>query len=112
MTERDIAELWTKMARIFGHRWTSGFGEADDGTWLAALRGLTPEQLVVGVHACIHGDFDWPPGLPEFRRLCLRRPVGVVRNQQPSQIESREQVERRRQIAKAHLERARDILGS
>ena len=59
------------MSRIYGHRWTSGFGEADDGTWLTGLRDLLPEELAAGLRACIKREDDWPPPLPEFRRLCL-----------------------------------------
>lgn len=59
------------MSRIYGHRWTSGFTEADDGTWLTGLRDLLPEELAAGLRACIHREDDWPPTLPEFRRLCL-----------------------------------------
>ena len=66
-----MAQLWEKLSRIYGHRWTSGFGEADDGTWLTGLRDLLPEELAAGLRACIRREDDWPPTLPEFRRLCL-----------------------------------------
>lgn len=62
------------MARIYGHRWTSSYHDSDDGTWLAGLRDLIPEELAHGLRACIHRAEEWPPTLPEFRRLCLGAP--------------------------------------
>ena len=59
------------MAKIYGHKWTSSFGEADDGTWLQGLQGLHPPQLAVGLRRCLDREDPWPPNLPEFRRLCL-----------------------------------------
>lgn len=57
---------------MYGHRWTSQFGEADDGTWLAGLRNLTPEQIGHGLSRTIEECIEWPPTLPHFRDLCLR----------------------------------------
>ena len=74
LTPRHMQELWTRMVRIYGLRWTSGFGESDDGTWLTGLHGLMPEELANGVRACIDRPSGWPPLLPEFRALCLGIP--------------------------------------
>ena len=70
LTERHIADLWRRMARIYGHRWTSAFGAKDDSTWLRGLRGVTPEQLGVGLAVCVRRADPWPPTLPEFLVLC------------------------------------------
>ena len=74
LTEDHIEELWLRMARIYGHKWVSGFGESDDGTWLTGLKELTPQQLADGLHRCIEGGEEWPPSLPQFRSLCLGLP--------------------------------------
>lgn len=72
LTAKHIASLWLKMARIYGHRWTSGFGEADDGTWLTGLRGLAPDDIAAGYQRMIESSqYAWPPSLPEFRSLCF-----------------------------------------
>ena len=66
-----MADLWRRMTRIYGHRWTSSYGETDDGTWHKALRGLTPAQVGRGLSRCAtHRPDGWPPTLPEFRALC------------------------------------------
>ncbi|WP_231365774.1 MULTISPECIES: hypothetical protein [unclassified Thioalkalivibrio] len=57
----------------FGHRWTSQYGEADDGTWLHRLRDLTPQQVAAGIEATETSGEDWPPTLPAFRARCLGR---------------------------------------
>lgn len=66
------------MAEIFGHRWTSAFGDdavAGAGeTWAKALGDLTPHQLAAGIEACAVASDPWPPTLPEFRALCLGIP--------------------------------------
>ena len=71
LTERHIADLWRRMTRIYGHRWTSAFGAKDDSTWLRGLHGLTPAQVGHGLSRCAtHREGGWPPTLPEFRALC------------------------------------------
>ena len=77
--------LWVRMAEIYGHRWTSAYGErADDGgagdTWAKGLAGITPAQLGEGLKACIASADPWPPTLPEFRARCLGiPPIAQVR---------------------------------
>lgn len=71
--------LWVRMAEIYGHRWTSAYGEtADDAgageTWAKGLAGITPEQLADGLKACVASADPWPPTLPEFRARCLGIP--------------------------------------
>ena len=71
LTERHMADLWRRMSRIYGHRWTSAFGAKDDSTWLRGLRDMTPAQVGHGLSRCAtHRADGWPPTLPEFRALC------------------------------------------
>ena len=62
--------LWSKMTRIYGHKWAS-IAENDDGTWLAGLRGITPDQIAAALGKLVMMAKEWPPTLPEFRKLCL-----------------------------------------
>lgn len=66
------------MAEIYGHRWTSAFGEdAATGagqTWAHGLTGLTAAQIGDGIERMLIEADDWPPTLPQFRRLCLGVP--------------------------------------
>lgn len=76
MCDREtIRILWEKLAAIYGHKWVSSFGEADDGTWLRVLTGLAREQIAVGLRSCLDRIDPWPPGAAEFRRLCLPEKV-------------------------------------
>lgn len=75
MTRDDIDELWRSMAMIYGHRWTSGFGDSDDGTWFTALKRLPPEALRHGITQCFAKRFSWPPSLVEFIDLCCDVPT-------------------------------------
>ncbi len=68
--ERVMDKLWMRMAKIYGHRWTASFGDSDDGTWAKGLRGLTGEQIALGLSRCVERGEAWPPTLPEFRALC------------------------------------------
>ena len=70
------------MTSIYGHRWTSQYGDCDaDNTWAFGLLGLSPEQFSAGLHLCVAmsadrvrtGDEDWPPTLGEFRAYCETR---------------------------------------
>lgn len=71
LTDRHIAKLWERMAMIYGHRWTSSYGDKDDGTWLAGLADVAPEQIGAGLEKCRTNGQPWPPTLPEFRAMCL-----------------------------------------
>lgn len=59
------------MIMFFGYKWLNNYGEADNGIWLAGLRDLKPEQILRGIQACRDGGKEWPPTLPEFRKMCL-----------------------------------------
>lgn len=70
--------LWVRLSEIYGHRWTSGYGENPNGaaaeTWGKGLAGLTGQQLADGLAACIACADPWPPTLPQFRMMCLGIP--------------------------------------
>lgn len=61
------------MAEIYGHRWTSNFGDSHNArvTWQKGLADRTPGQIAEGLRACLDRPDSWPPTLPEFRALCL-----------------------------------------
>ncbi len=71
LTERHIDLLWERMAKIYGHKWVSSYGETDDGSWLSGLHDVTPAQVSVGLEHCRTSAEPWPPSLPEFRAMCL-----------------------------------------
>lgn len=77
VTAKDIDEVYRRMTRLYGHRFTSNFGETDDGTWLMALSGLKRSDLSRGLTALLKTDDDWPPSVPRFRQMCM----GEVENQ-------------------------------
>ncbi|UVL22409.1 hypothetical protein [Pseudomonas donghuensis] len=62
---------------MYGHRWTSSFGESADQehSWAKILGGLTGQQLANGLGA-VSADpqYDWPPPANVFRQLCLQVP--------------------------------------
>lgn len=71
--------LWLRMAEIYGHRWTSAYGDNPDQgaaqTWAKGLEHLTPAQLAHGLTTAIASADGWPPTLPEFRSMCLGIPT-------------------------------------
>ena len=73
-----LRTLWLRMGEIYGHRWTSAYGESADtgagGTWSKGLAGLSPSQLAAGLSASIASADAWPPTLPEFRARCIGIP--------------------------------------
>lgn len=72
-----MARLWTRMAGIYGHKWTSAYGETPDQGWELALRGITPNQIATGITKCIIGGEAWPPSAPEFRAMCESVQIGT-----------------------------------
>jgi len=69
LTEDDIGNLWERMAKVYGHKWTGTFGDCDDGTWLAGLSDLTPSDMARGITEMFKQNLPWPPNLMEFRAM-------------------------------------------
>lgn len=75
----SLAEyLWLHMAGLYGHRWTSAYGEDPHRTagreWALVLQDLSRQQIDTGLEACrVSGD-DWPPSAPAFRARCFGIP--------------------------------------
>lgn len=74
-----MSNLWERMGYIYGHKFTSVYGEvAFDGnelteaarTWAAGLRELTGDDIAKGLRECIACGESWPPTLPEFVKMC------------------------------------------
>lgn len=86
LPENLIRRLWERMTEIYGHRWTSAYGEdAGKGagvTWAKGLAGLSVEQIATGVDAAVSSTEGWPPTLPEFRAMCFNIPsLAYVRSE-------------------------------
>ncbi|MCR7869187.1 hypothetical protein NS942_08085, partial [Pseudomonas aeruginosa] len=75
LPDRLLERLWVKMTEMYGHRWTSSFGDNPnpDGAWATVLQGLTGQQLAHGLNMLtfMGSRFDWPLAAPTFRELCL-----------------------------------------
>ena len=70
-SSRLMAKLWELMTSMYGHKWTSVHGLADDdGMWGKALAGLDGKQIAKGMQACLEQKLTWPPSAPEFRGMC------------------------------------------
>lgn len=65
---------------MYGHKWTSGYGDCDDGTWLAGLQGITLEQIGEGITKCRDSKEEWPPTLNQFRNYCRNEQIGLTHN--------------------------------
>ena len=94
------------MTEIYGHKWVSNYGDADhSGTWAKGLADLTTENLKEGFKACMRDGREWPPSLPEFRKLCKpkRENAGMYRippsRQLPKKLSDDERQKRSGEIA-------------
>ena len=80
----SLAEyVWLHLACIYGHRFTSAFGDDPSGpagrAWARTLGGMTREQIDTGIRACRDAPGDDWPSLQAFRDRCLGVPsVGRV----------------------------------
>ena len=74
MNER-ITGLFIWMAAVYGRTWTGQYAgetaKVASAAWGDGLFDLTDEHLEAGKRATLKRYGDWPPSLPEFRRLCL-----------------------------------------
>lgn len=79
ITKRDVSELWVNMAQAFGLRFTSSFGEQDNGVWYEILRSLTRLELAQGFKSMLKSYKPnererkevWPPNAKEFYLFCI-----------------------------------------
>lgn len=78
-SEQIMRRLWLRMTEIYGHKWTSAYGEdAGSGagvTWAKGLAGLGPQDIADGVEAALISSDEWPPTLPKFRAMCFGIPT-------------------------------------
>jgi hypothetical protein len=83
LTDEVMAALWKTLGDMYGTKWREAFGSffTQTGeisrtvvTWSEALYEVTPERLRRGLNACLERDSPWPPTLPEFMKLCERKP--------------------------------------
>jgi len=63
------------MTTIYGNRWTSQYGDKDDGTWQWGLSGVEWRAAAQALGRLVKRGDGWPPSLPEFRMMC-RYPGG------------------------------------
>lgn len=78
--------LWLHMGGLYGHRWTSAFGENPRSVggkeWAITLAGFTQAQIDAGLATCRASGEDWPPSAPAFKAACLGIPtLAAVRAQ-------------------------------
>ena len=70
--------LWLRMTAMYGHRWTSSFGDDPRGfagrEWSSELLKFTRRQIDDAIQSCKAGSDGWPPSLPSFKLLCLGIP--------------------------------------
>jgi hypothetical protein len=87
-----LRRLWARMASIYGHKWTSAYGEACEDatglltipgdTWARGLTGISEQQIASGLNVALLSAEGWPPSLPEFRAMCFGVPsLGQVRHE-------------------------------
>jgi hypothetical protein len=79
-----LRRLWARMSAIYGHKWTSAYGEACEDvtgaltipgdTWARGLAGVAEAKIGSGLNAALMSADGWPPSLPAFRALCFGIP--------------------------------------
>lgn len=79
-SDKVMTKIWVRMLAIYGHKWASHLGAAVDAdgrlsesahTWQQGLVGVSLENLKTAFDALVLKNQEWPPSLPEFRKLCL-----------------------------------------
>lgn len=72
LTPQDTIRLIAKMRALYGRKFDQQWQGVDPQmlaeTFADGLHGLTGQELACGVNALMR--HDWPPTVPEFRRMC------------------------------------------
>lgn len=70
---RRMQDFWQRMCRRFGAaRWIGQYGEADDGTWDAALEPFSDQVLANAIDRIVLAAGQFLPDLRDFVAVCLR----------------------------------------
>ncbi len=69
--EALVKNLWPLMTSMYGHKFSSQFGEHPEETWESCLKGITGRQMADGLNNCLDAYPEWPPGAAQFRAMCL-----------------------------------------
>lgn len=59
------------MTNLYGHKFTSVFGETPHEDWVTVFVGVTGRQIADGLNQCLENYPEWPPGAAQLRALCL-----------------------------------------
>jgi len=70
---RTVLAFWTRMAEMYGHKWTSQQGDKPTALWSKAISGLSADELREGIRGCLANGHSWPPSLPEFMAMAKPR---------------------------------------
>jgi len=76
--------LWRRMTEIYGHKFTSNFGDQPNESWSRCLSDVSPMKIGAGLNELLTRADPWPPTAIEFRQLCLGM-LDDVANQQRRQ---------------------------
>lgn len=70
--------VWLHMAGIFGHAFTSAYGDNSrshaGAEWATALSGFSRAQIDRGINACRNSGAEFPPSATRFKAMCLGIP--------------------------------------
>ena len=66
-----MVRLWLRMVEIYGHKWTSSYGETPNESWIRCLADVEPAQIAKGLNALLARGDEWPPTAVGFRNLCI-----------------------------------------
>lgn len=105
--QSHIDRLWLHLGATFGHKWVSSYGAEPSETWLSGLVDMTPDELRTGLVACMTWEPEWPPTLPQFRKLC--RPIQQAAHEAYQRLpEPEDRREARKASGLAHLASLRE----
>ena len=80
LADSVITLIWRQMTAIYGHKWFSLLGAADDGkgnltfsakTWQKYLAGISVDQVRAAFKEIESSLSEWPPSVLEFKAMCL-----------------------------------------
>jgi hypothetical protein len=78
LTVQDTTRLIGKMRALYGRKFDQQWAGVDPQmlaeTFAEGLQGLTGQELACGMNALMR--HDWPPTVPEFRRMC--QPIDLL----------------------------------
>jgi hypothetical protein len=113
-SKKVMERLWLVMLELYGHRWESSYGSEPTEMWARSLRGISPQQIAMGLESLHDIGEAWPPSAIEFAKMCRgNKEIGTACHKPFAfaALESDEMKQKKKEAAAVGLANLKNLMG-